>query len=100
MIALDCLQVSEPACDQLLLVQFALVYHSENMLCQDFSCLQDHRRVMRPSLLIEVECAFDSGGRNDQLDGLGYKVLSRRPRTHLGHDVSQVIPHINKQAIF
>jgi hypothetical protein len=33
MIALDGLQVSETAHDQLLLVQLALIDHSENMLC-------------------------------------------------------------------
>jgi hypothetical protein len=33
MIALDDLQVSETARDQLLLVQLALIDHSEDMLC-------------------------------------------------------------------
>jgi hypothetical protein len=41
-IALNGLQTSEPTHGQPLLVKFALVDHSENMLCENLSGLQDH----------------------------------------------------------
>jgi hypothetical protein len=39
------------------------------MSCENLSRLQYHRRVVRVELLIDVECAFDSSGGNDQFDG-------------------------------
>jgi hypothetical protein len=74
MIALNGLQVTQTTHGQALLVMLTLIDHSENMLCENLSCLQDHRGVVRVQLLVDVECAFDSSGGNDQFDWGGRRV--------------------------